>query len=93
MLNIVAKISPKTDQFDNCLERIQAIVPDTREEPGCLRFEVYCDKDSQNIFLIERFTNTAALDSHYAKDYTKDVFSFYEEALASPVRVDKMYEV
>lgn len=93
MLNIVAKISPKTDQFDNCLEKIRAIVPVTLEEPGCLRFEVYCDKDSMNIFLIERFADTAALDSHYAKDYTKAVFSFYEDALASPARVDKMYEV
>jgi quinol monooxygenase YgiN len=90
MINIVAKITPKTALFDACKGRLQCILKPTRREPGCIRFELYTDTAQHCLFLVERFESQAALDAHYEQPYVKDVFGFYETALALPVEVNTL---
>lgn len=90
MINIVAKITPKAPLFNDCKGRLQSILATTQAEPGCIRFELYNDAEQTCLFLVERFASQAALNEHYQQSYVKEVFSFYQSALAAPVEVNKL---
>lgn len=93
MINIVAKITPKPELFDDCKGRLQRILAATLAEAGCMRFELYVNAEQSCLFLVEQFTSQAALDSHYQQPYVTAVFAFYESALALPVEVNYLQAV
>ncbi len=89
-LFIFAKISPKSEFFENAKCAILDIVEQTRLETGCLQFELHEDHDEKCLFLYEEWESEAALEQHYQQPYTATVFESYKEWLASPVEVVKM---
>lgn len=93
MINIVAKITPKTALFAECKRKLQAIVAPTLAEVGCIRFELYTGDNQTCLFLVERFVSQQALDEHYQQAYTKQVFTFYESALAKAVEINNLAEI
>ncbi|NMR26139.1 antibiotic biosynthesis monooxygenase [Pseudoalteromonas sp. NEC-BIFX-2020_015] len=93
MINIVAKITPNAALFTECKGRLQQMLQPTLAEPGCIRFELYEDLDQQCLFLIEKFASQDALDEHYQQPYVKEVFAFYESALALPVEINKLHMI
>ncbi|MEH6394485.1 putative quinol monooxygenase [Pseudoalteromonas sp.] len=93
MINIVAKITPKPELFDDCKGRLQSILTATRAESGCIRFELYSNAEQHCLFLVEQFASQEALDSHYQQPYVTAVFAFYESALAVPVEVNYLQAV
>ena len=90
-LSIFARITPLPEHRDAALSALRSLLSPTRAEPGCLRFELNlgCD-DDPSLYLIERWSDDAALDRHYAQPYTARVFAAYEDWLAEPMHVVKL---
>lgn len=54
---------------------IAELVRRTREEPGCVVFEVFESQETPGRFVLwEHFTGREALDRHLAADYTRSYF-------------------
>lgn len=85
-----AKITPKSEHYDDAQNAIIDIVETTRAEPGCLEFTVLADADQGHIFLFEEWQNEAALKEHHGKPYTKAVMDNYDNWLAEPLRFETM---
>ncbi|NOU51258.1 antibiotic biosynthesis monooxygenase [Pseudoalteromonas sp. JBTF-M23] len=86
-VNFIAHITPKAAYYHDCIEAIKHILPATRAEKGCLRFELYENADRSQLTLIERFANQAAFDFHHQQDYTQNVFELYKGWLAKEVEI------
>lgn len=93
MLNIVAFITPKTEYYQICKQKIAAVVDITKEEKGCIRFEVYEDEIKRQLVLVEIWENQTALDEHYAKTYISTIFDFYQNALQKAPEIHKLKSV
>lgn len=66
MFAIFASIRIKPDQLDSFLATIKDTVAcSVRDEPGCLRFDVFRDDANENRYLLyEVYTDEAAFDDH-----------------------------
>ena len=92
-LFVFARITPKTEFFDDAKAAIIKIIASTRKEEGCHDFKFYEGRGDGNLYLYEEWESQAALDCHYAMPYTKAVFESYDAWLASPVEVTKLTQV
>lgn len=92
MLNIVAFITPKDEFFAVCKEKITNIVEATRSEEGCIRFEVYENKNAQQLVLVETWVSQSALEEHYAQPFITPIFEYYKCALAKDPEIHHLTE-
>lgn len=93
-LTLFAKITPKAEHREVALDAIAGILERTRAEPGCRRFELHADEaEGGSLYLIEHWSDDAALVVHHAQDYTREVFDAYREWLAAPVEIVRMRPV
>ncbi len=91
-LFLFAVIQTKPEHFEDARSALDALIPPTLKEPGCHLFSAFVSKDRSNtLHLFECFDDEAALNAHYAQDYTVEVFKKYETWLAAPVDVTKMW--
>ncbi len=92
-MDVIAKIVLKKKYKDVFDEGMEALVRATLEEPGCLRFEVYEDRDEECVYwLVERWRNHADLEDHYAQPYVRALIDNYDEWLEEPLSVTKLSE-
>jgi len=89
-LFVFARISPKDENFEEAKNAILNILQRTREEPGCRQFELHENNEERNLFLYEEWESESALEEHYLKPYTLQVFENYKQWLAVPVEIVKM---
>lgn len=89
-LHVHAAIRPKPEHFADALGAIREILPATRAEPGCLRFELLVAEGEREIHLVEAWTDAAALAAHHAAPYTRAVFARYGAWLAAPPALTRL---
>lgn len=90
-LFLFATIRPKPQHFDEARAALDALIPDTLEEPGCLMFAAFESVSEDGVLLLfEHFADQAAFDAHYAQPYTQDVFARYEGRLRAPVEITRL---
>jgi len=87
-VHVFATIKPKPEYFEEAKTALEQLIEPTLEEPGCHLFTVFKSCDEPNVLhLFEIFKDKAAIEAHYAKEYTKQVFLKYKEWLLVPVDV------
>lgn len=84
---IFATITPKPEYYAIAKEAIQSILVDTRNEGGCIQFDIHTNSEASLLFLYEQWIDEAALHAHYEQTYTKRVFESYKNWLAEPVEI------
>ena len=90
-LFLFATIRPKPKHFAKARAALDALIPETLGEPGCLMFASFESLSEDGVLhLFEHFADQAALDAHYAQPYTQDVFAHYEDWLIVPVEVTRL---
>lgn len=78
-LRVVAHITPKAGK-DKDLERILlALIAPTRDEEGCISYELHRDIESGHFTFIEEWTSEAALDEHFETEHIKTALAAFEE--------------
>ncbi|WP_125778625.1 putative quinol monooxygenase [Pseudoalteromonas rubra] len=92
-INLVAYINPKAAYYQSCKSAIEDIIEVTRQEPGCLRFELYENAAQSQLTLIERFSEQSAFDFHHRQPYTQAVYRLYEKALEKPAELHFMSSI
>ena len=76
---VFATIPVRPEHIDAVCEAVNAIVPATRGEAGCVAFEPHRAADgSPTIMIFEEWADRDAFDFHHAQAYTKEVFAKYE---------------
>lgn len=66
-LIVVATIDAQADHIDAVRAALEAVVPPSRAESGCLRYELHLDNQIPTRFImLEEWTDKAALTAHYA---------------------------
>lgn len=89
-LFVFAKISPKSEHFEEAKRAILNILEPTREESGCFHFQLHENMSEGVLYLYEEWLNESALEAHYQTPYTMAVFESYQQWLAAPVEIHKM---
>ena len=87
-ISVVATFIPKEGQ-ENAVEVIlRGMVKPTRNEPGCLRYELYGATGPEPQFvLIEAYADQAALEAHRATEHYKSYRNRIVDALSEPIKV------
>ena len=88
-LCIFATITPRPAHYVEARNAIFALVPRTNAETGCRTFRLLEDGEGR-LRLYEEWDDEAALEAHYAQDYTRAVFAAYEDWLAEPVDIVRL---
>ncbi|HEY9639826.1 MAG TPA: putative quinol monooxygenase [Coleofasciculaceae cyanobacterium] len=74
----------------------QALVNDltyARQEPGYVSMNLFAAQDEPNtLFLLERWQNQEAFDSHLSQPHTQAVLKLTETALAHPLEICSLSE-
>ena len=71
-LIVVATIDAQADHIDAVRAALEAVVPPSRTESGCLRYELHLDnKIPPRFIMLEEWTDKAALTAHYATPHFK----------------------
>lgn len=74
MVKVVAKNYAKEDKLNEIIELYKELVELTRQEEGCLKYELCQDKDDPAILtMIEEWTTGEALENHFNKEHFKRI--------------------
>jgi quinol monooxygenase YgiN len=70
----------KGGREDDLARELQSLVAPTRQEKGCLTYELHRDPDNNKLFMFyEQFADHAALDAHIAAPYFKKFLAYREK--------------
>ncbi|WP_394130215.1 putative quinol monooxygenase [Shewanella maritima] len=71
----VAQFVAKPGKRDALVAALAALIPDTRRESGCIRYELNVSLEDENkVAFVEKFVDRAAFDMHCQKDAIQDYF-------------------
>ncbi|GHO69902.1 hypothetical protein KSC_087940 [Ktedonobacter sp. SOSP1-52] len=85
-VNILATITPKPDQVENTRQQLQTVAAASRQEPGCLRYDVFQgNRDGETTFhIVERYQDRAAVEVHGASQHFQALRERAADLLAKP---------
>lgn len=84
--SIVAQLRARPDRADALGHALAGLAGPTRAEPGCLRYDVYRDRDAPALFhLVEDWTGDDALAAHFETDHFAAYDRGSDDLLAEPL--------
>ncbi|RQO43025.1 antibiotic biosynthesis monooxygenase [Variovorax sp. KBW07] len=84
----IAVLKARAGQREALGTALSALVPSTRQEPGCLDYTLFELRDEPGSFYMrESFKDQAALDAHFATPYFQAFEKRFDELLAEPIRL------
>jgi autoinducer 2-degrading protein len=76
MLGVFAKVTVKPQLVNRFWQYLEADATGSRQEPGCLRFDILRDDERSNVFyLYEVYRDKAAYAAHQQAPYFKAFFA------------------
>lgn len=93
-LSVVAVLIAKSGGEDAVRDALSALVAPTREEEGCLSYELYESAAAAGTFVtLERWRAQADLDAHLQTAHVQQALVAAGEALAAPPGVHPLVPV
>ena len=93
-VNLIVMIEVMPGKRGNQLEAYKRLKPLVKSEPGCLKYELFCDAADENKFvLIEKWASQAALDAHDMSEHMIAADALNPTFRAGPAKVIKMASV
>ena len=87
---IFATVTAHPEFISEVKAALQAIVPLTRAETGCIRYELFrADKDTCTFHLLETYQDDAALGSHHQSPHFAALVASLENKLAADIQIDR----
>ena len=75
MLTCIAKITAQEAHKTTVKLALQQLLAPTREETGCINYDMHLDNSADNIFVFhENWATEADLDTHLASNHVKACF-------------------
>ena len=73
---VVAEFIAKDGQVQQLIDNLFALVEPTRQEAGCMRYELNQDLDNPRVItFIEKWYSRESLDEHIAQPYIENFFN------------------
>lgn len=89
-LVIIARFRAKPGQEVRLLEELKRLLGPTREESGCIVYELHQSKTEPGIFVFyENWTNQAALDAHFKTPHFQALQKLVPELAEGPPDITK----
>ncbi len=93
MITLVAIAQAKPGKEKALEETLLALVPQTRQEAGCINYDLHRSLNKPGKFLFyENWTDRAALDQHRTMPYMVDLRAKTIDLLAEPLQIE-LYEM
>jgi quinol monooxygenase YgiN len=84
----IAILQARTGQREALRDALLALVPLTRQEPGCLDYTLFEGTDTPGCFYMrESFASAAALEAHGSQAYFQAFARRFDELLARPLEL------
>lgn len=94
MIRIIARITARPGCEERVRTILQDLLPPTRAEPGCQRYDLFQDEDDPLEFVtIEHWAEQAAADAHLRSAHVAAAIAAVSELLASPPRIHRFAQV
>lgn len=83
MIHLTATLHAKADHKQTVRQLAQEMLAPTRQEPGCMRYELFEQQATEGVFLFqEQFVDQAAFDSHCQSEHFKKFIAALDGLLA-----------
>lgn len=83
--NLIARLKARADAVETVKAAALAIVEQSRDEEGCISYDVHQSLEDPSVFVwYETWTDKAALDAHFATDYVKEFFAIVDASADEP---------
>ena len=93
-LNVVAMIPVKPEAVDQVRAALQTLVAATRDEEGCVSYDLYESAAAPGTFVtLERWTDAASLEAHMGTPHVAAAFGAAGEALSGEVQIHSLTPV
>lgn len=89
MVKFVAKFPIRPECTKAYIAGLRPCVEKTRQEPGCLEYAVFFDRETNVCTLMETFADEAAAEAHRGYDYFVHDFAALSKYYAGEITVDK----
>ena len=87
-LTVVATIRAKPGKEAALRQELLALIPTTREEPGCINYDLHQAADNPGHFLFyENWTSKQHLDDHLARPHLTAFLAKADALLAEPPQI------
>ncbi|BBL89427.1 antibiotic biosynthesis monooxygenase [Vibrio rotiferianus] len=84
MIHLTAAFYAKTDSISQLKQALEGMLEPTRNEPGCLRYQLFQDKNDPSQFLFqEQFADQAAFDQHCKTEHFQTLLASLDGLLLS----------
>ena len=87
-LHVVAHFHAKTDKAEELRTLLEGLVEPTRQEPGCIRYELHAHTNDPNQFtFIEEWTGPDRLAAHFETEHIKNAIPRLPDLLTQDLDV------
>lgn len=91
---ITAHFNVKTEKISEAQKLLYAMLEPTRNETGCLKYDLYQDLENPERFsFIEEWETAESLESHRKTEHYQLFRSQIPDVLANPVQVYRMKQI
>lgn len=89
MLTVIAKITAKKDQIEAVKTNLKSVITPTRNEKGCLLYDLHQDIEHKNIFLFyENWDSVAHLEKHRMTEHMINLGETIKDLLEKHLEVN-----
>lgn len=87
-LTVVALLKAKAGKESTLRQELLALIPTTRQEPGCLNYDLHQATDNPASFMFhENWTSKQHLDDHLARPHLQAFLAKAGDLLAEPPQI------
>jgi len=93
-LQILAHFQARPDRVDELREVLLGLIPPTRVEAGCLRYELLQSREDPTRFtFVEEWTDEHALEEHFATDHIADAAAKFPDLLVGGLEIVRLNRI
>jgi quinol monooxygenase YgiN len=93
-LIMCAKFKAKSEFRDELRDRLLEMVKLTNQEEGCLFYNLYVDRDDDNVFyFLEGWMSTDALATHEKTPHVRALIADAPRLTTDGIRIDFMHQI
>jgi len=94
MIRIMARITARPGCAAQLFSVLQALLEPSREEAGCLGYDLFQNEDNPQEFVtVEQWRDQAAADAHLATRHVQQALALAGSLLAEAPHIDRFREV
>ena len=89
MIKVVAKNFAQENKINEIVELCKELVEKTRNEEGCIKYEVYQDgQDAKILTMIEEWENMQALEAHMKTEHFTRIVALLGKLMAKDMEIN-----